>query len=239
MPRLEQATKCPIAQITIKRMKYKISDEAMKLREFGRNVQMMLNYCKKLEDRDERNALARYIVRIMANINPSVQQEADYEQKLWDHVMHLADYQLDVDIPAEFTRAEHTPRNVRPTRRMEYTLGRARFHQYGRNVELMSEVAVKMADEDEKLALIAMILNIMKMQIKGAEKDTNAELIVCEHLKMMTKGKLDYQPEDVRFHKYSRETLPQLANYSTAIYQRPGGAKKKKKKVNTMNKKFK
>ncbi len=42
----------------------------MKLREFGRNVQMMLNYCKKLEDRDERNALARSIVRIMANINP-------------------------------------------------------------------------------------------------------------------------------------------------------------------------
>ncbi len=225
----------------MKSMKYKISDETMKLREFGRNVQMMLNYCKKLEDRDERNALARYIVRIMANINPIVQQEADYEQKLWDHLLHLADYELDVDIPSEFTRAEYTPRNQRPTKRLDFPSTRARFHQYGRNVELMSEVAVKMTDEDEKLALIAMILNIMKMQIKGAEKDSNAELIVCEHLKMMTKGKLDYQPEDVRFHKYSRETAPPLANYSTAIYQRPSGAKKKKKKVNTMgnNKKFK
>jgi hypothetical protein len=209
-------------------MKYKISDEPMKLREFGRNVQMMLNYCKKLEDRDERNALARSIVRIMANINPIVQQEADYEQKLWDHLMHLANYELDVDFPAEFTRAVETPRNIRPTRRMEYGTGRARFHQYGRNVELMSEVAVKMEDEEEKLALVALILNIMKMQIKGAEKDTNAELIVCEHLKMMTRGKLEFQPEDVRFHKYSREMAPPLANYSTAIYQRPTGSKKKK-----------
>jgi Domain of unknown function (DUF4290) len=64
-------------------MKYRISEETIKLREFGRNVQMMTNYLKKLEERDERNALARSIVRIMANINPIVQQEADYEQKLW------------------------------------------------------------------------------------------------------------------------------------------------------------
>jgi hypothetical protein len=224
-------------------MKYKISEETMKLREFGRNVQMMLNYCKQLEDRDERNALARSIVRIMANINPIVQQEADYEQKLWDHLLHLADYELDIDMPAEFTRAVQTARNTRPTRRMEYTTGRARFHQYGRNVELMAEEAVKMVDPDEKIALVALILNIMKMQIKGAEKDTNAELIVCEHLKMLSKSKLDYQPEDVRFHKYSRETTPPLANYSTAVYQRPSGAKKKKKKpgnnMNNNNKKYK
>lgn len=218
-------------------MKYRISEETIKLREFGRNVQMMTNYLKKLEERDERNALARSIVRIMANINPVVQQEADYEQKLWDHLMHLADYELDVDIPSEFTRATYTPRNTRPTRRMEYTTGRARFHQYGRNVELMAEQAVKMTDEDEKAALVSLILNIMKMQIKGAEKDINAELIVCEHLKMLSKGKLDYQPEDVRFHKYGRETTPPLANYSTAVYQRPAGSKKKKKK--SAQKKFK
>ncbi len=222
-------------------MKYKISEETIKLREFGRNVQMMLNICKELPDRDERNALARSIVRIMANINPIVQQEADYEQKLWDHLLHLANYELDIDMPAEFTRAEFTPRQRRPSQRMEYTKGRARFHQYGRNVELMSEEAVRLTDEEEKVALVALILNIMKMQIKGAEKDTNAELIVCEHLKMMSKGKLDYQPEDVRFHKYSRETIPPLANYSNAVYQRNTGAKKKKKKVmvNTNQKKYK
>lgn len=212
-------------------MKYKISDEPMKLREFGRNVQMMLNYCKELEDKDERNALARTIVRIMANINPVVREEADYEQKLWDHLLLLADYDLDVDVPAEFTRAESSRKFTRPTRRMEYRHHRSRFLQYGHNVELMAEEAIRMQDSDEKLALVALILNIMKMQIKGAEKDTNAELIVCEHLKTLSRGKLDYQPEDVRFHKYARETAPQLANYSTATYQPRGGAKKKKKKV--------
>lgn len=218
-------------------MNYKISEEPMKLREFGRNVQMMLDYCKKLPDREERNALARTIVRIMAHINPGVREEADYEQKLWDHLMLLADYDLDADIPAEFTRAEVSRKFTRPTRRMEYNNHRSRFLQYGRNVELMSEVAIKTEDEEEKMALVALILNIMKMQIKGAEKDTNAELIVCEHLKMMSKGKLDFQPEDVRFHKYARENVPQLANYSTATYQPRNGAKKKKKKV--QQKKFK
>ncbi|MFM2375334.1 MAG: hypothetical protein RLZZ165_431 [Bacteroidota bacterium] len=212
-------------------MKYKISDEPMKLREFGRNVQMMLDYCKKLPDREERNALARTIVRIMAHINPGVREEADYEQKLWDHLMLLADYDLDADIPAEFTRAEVSRKFTRPTRRMEYQNHRTRFLQYGRNVEMMAEQAAKMEDPEEKMALVALILNVMKMQIKGAERDTNAELIVCEHLKILSKGKLAYQPEDIRFHKYARENMPQLANYSTATYQpRP---KKKKKKVQT------
>lgn len=212
------------------RTKYKISDETMKLREFGRNVQMMVNYCKRLPDIEERNALARSIVRIMANINPVVQQEADYEQKLWDHVMHLADYDLDIDFPSEFTRAEQSARQSKPSQRMVYSYGRPRFHQYGRNVELMAEVAMRSEDEEEKMALVTLILNIMKMQIKGAEKDSNAELIVCEHLRMLSKGKLDFQPEDVRFHKFARETSPPLANYSTALYQKPSGNKKKKKK---------
>ncbi|MBK9450686.1 MAG: DUF4290 domain-containing protein [Bacteroidetes bacterium] len=217
-------------------MKYKISDEPMKLREFGRNVQMMLDYCKTLPDREERNALARTIVRIMAHINPSVTEEADYQQKLWDHLMLLADYDLDADIPAEFTRAEESRRFTRPKTRMEYRTHRSRFLQYGHNVELLAEQAYKMEDEEEKMALVALILNVMKMQIKGAEKDINAELIVCEHLKTLSKGRLDYQPEDVRFHKYARETMPQLANYSTATYQPRNGAKKKKKKVQPQKK---
>jgi hypothetical protein len=210
-------------------MIYKISEEPMKLREFGRNVQMMVDYCKTLDDRNERNALARTVVKIMANINPSVREEADYEQKLWDHLMLLAEYEIDIDVPSEFTRADRTAAFTRPTRRMDYHQRVSRFKQYGLNVEMMAEVAIKTFDEEEKAALVSLILNIMKMQIKGAEKDNNAELIVCEHLKMMSKGKLDYQPEDVRFHKYGRETVPPLANYSIQTYQRNTGNKKKKK----------
>ena len=173
-------------------MKYKISEQPMKLREFGRNVEMMVAYCKKLPDRLERNALARTIVRIMANINPSVREEADYEQKLWDTLIHLADYEIDIDLPAEFTRALPSTRNTRPTKRMVYHQRRSRFRQYGLNVEMMADIAMKMEDEEEKQALIFLILNIMKMQIKGAEKDSNAELIVCDHLKTMTKGAIDH-----------------------------------------------
>lgn len=201
----------------------------MKLREFGRNVEMMVAYCKRLSDRTERNALARTIVRIMANINPSVRDEAGYEQKLWDTLIHLADYDIDIDLPSEFTRAQPSTRNTRPNARMMYHHRRARFRQYGQNVELMAEQAIKMEDEEEKEALISMILNIMKMQIKGAEKDSNAELIVCDHLKTMTKGKIAKQPEDVRFHKYMRDSAPQLANYSNAVYTRNSGSKNKKK----------
>ena len=211
-------------------MKYKISEEPMKLREFGRNIEMMVAYCKELPDPAERNILARTIVRIMANINPSVKEEADYEQKLWDTLIHLADYEIDIEIPEKFTRAQPSTRNTRPEKRMAYHQGRSRFRQYGQNVELMAGVALKMEEGDERVALINMILNIMKMQIKGAEKDSNAELIVCDHLKTMTKGAIAMKPEDVRFSKYSRDTSPPLANYSNAVYSKRSSGNKNKKK---------
>lgn len=210
-------------------MKYKISEEPMKLREFGRNVEMMVAYCKELPDAVERNVLARTIVRIMANINPNVKEEADYEQKLWDVLIHLADYEIDIDLPEPFTRAQPSTRNTRPEKRMAYHQGRSRFRQYGQNVELMAGVALKMEEGDERTALIYMILNIMKMQIKGAEKDSNAELIVCDHLNTMTKGKIALKPEEVRFSKYTRETSPPLANYSNAVYTRKSSNSNKKK----------
>ena len=221
-------------------MSYSIYSEAMKLREYGRNVEMMVNYCRTLTDRDERNALSKEIVRIMSYMIPTPREGEDFTRKLWDHFYHLAEY--DIDLDNDFPMPPPHTIFSRPKERMSYLTRRCRFRQYGQNIELMAEEAIAITDdEDRKLALVTLILNIMKMQIKGAEKDTNAELIVCEHLKMMSKGKLDYQPEDVRFHKYSRETIPPLANYSNAVYQRNTGAKKKKKKVmvNTNQKKYK
>lgn len=188
-------------------MKYKISNERLKLREYGRNVQMMVNYCKTLEDRDERNALCRDIVRIMASMNPNLRDGPDLRQKLWDHFYHLAEYDIDVD--SEFPPPDPETMFTRPPERMPYLSKRSRFRQYGRNVELMADEAMRMEDEGRKHALVSMILNIMKMQIKGTEKDSNAELIVCDHLRVMTKAKLDYQPEDIRFHRYSATPPPQ------------------------------
>ncbi|MEM7037967.1 MAG: DUF4290 domain-containing protein [Bacteroidota bacterium] len=215
-------------------MQYKISHEPLKLREYGRNVQMMVDYAKALEDEEERNALTRDIIRIMSSMNPNIREGADFRQKLWDHFFHLADY--DINVESEFPMPERDSMFARPPERMPYNNKRSRFRQYGRNVELMAAEAIRMDDEDRRKALVTMILNIMKMHIRTAEKDSNAELIVCGHLKTLTQGELDYQPEEIRFHKFS--AYPQEMRQSSQN-QRSGGNKKNKNKSHNHKKKRK
>jgi hypothetical protein len=203
----------------------------MKLREYGRNIQMMVDYCRKLPDRDERNALAKEIVRIMSYMIPTPREGEDYQQKLWDHFYHLAEFDIDVD--GEFPMPEANSIFTRPKERMPYQTRRARFKQYGLAVELMAEEAATITDDgDRKLALVTLILNIMKVQLRGGsnEKDSNAEATVCEHLRIMSKAQLEYKPEEIKFHKFASLPalgLPGLPNMGGG--QRPGQQMAKKK----------
>lgn len=214
---------------------YKISDEHLELREYGRNVQMMVAYCKTLENRDERNVLAREIVRIMSNMNPGLRDSPDFDQKLWDHFYHLAEYEIDID--SEFEMPSPEALFSRPPSRMPYQNKPARFRQYGRNVELMAKEALEMEDPDRAHALVTLILNIMKMALKGLEKDSNAELIVCDHLRVITKGKIDMQPEDIEFYKFNAH--PPMQQPSNNYQPSHGGGKGHKKSGKYSNNKKK
>lgn len=212
-------------------MSYSIYPEQMKLREYGRNVQMMVDYCRTLPDRDERNALTKEIIRIMSYMIPQQREGEDHTRKLWDHFYHLAEY--DIDIDSEFDMPERDTIFTRPKERMAYLTRRSRFRQYGQNIELMAEVAIDMEDDEErKHALVTLILNIMKTQLKNGsgEKDSNAEATVCEHLKVLTKGKLTYQPEEIKFHKFSSVPVGNLLpGMPTGMPQKQGQQGMKKK----------
>ena len=47
-------------------MDYNTQREKLKLPEYGRNVQIMINHAKTIEDREERNKAAETIINVMA-----------------------------------------------------------------------------------------------------------------------------------------------------------------------------
>lgn len=192
----------------------------MKLREYGRNVQMMVQVAKTMEDDEKRNALVNEIVRIMAAINPNTTNAADYQQKLWDHLYLLADFELDVESPYPIPNPEEMAFVAKE--RMPYQDAKASFRSYGKNVDLMVAEAMKMKDGEERDELIQMIANIMKMHIMTSTKDHHSENTALGHLKRMTGGKIDLKPEDVKWHRVQPPPLMQIA--------KPSKRKKKKKK---------
>ncbi len=54
-----------------KEIYYNTQREPLRLSEYGRHVQEMVNYIKTKPDREERNRLAHVVIQIMANFNPS------------------------------------------------------------------------------------------------------------------------------------------------------------------------
>lgn len=80
-------------------MEYNTQRTNLHLPEYGRIIQNLVEQCKAIQDRQERNEVAKSIVHFMGQRNPHLRDAENYKHKLWDHLFILADYDLDVDSP--------------------------------------------------------------------------------------------------------------------------------------------
>jgi len=182
-------------------MKYNISESPLKLREYGRNVQSMVEYAKKIEDRDRRTRVIKEIVRIMVNLHPEIKDRPDYEVKLWDHLYMIADFDLDIDSP--YPAPDAAEATKRPEERMEYYRPKTRFKQYGKNVELMIQKAMTMEDEVQKTRYINYIATIMRQLAQQISKDAAQEVVIAAQINEISKGVLQLKPEDLTIPRVS------------------------------------
>ena len=82
-------------------MDYNTSRKQLVLPEYGRNIQNMVDYIMEIEDRDERNRLAKAVINIMGNMNPHLRDINDFKHRLWDHLAIMSEFKLDIDYPYE------------------------------------------------------------------------------------------------------------------------------------------
>jgi len=76
---------------------YNTNKHDLILKEYGRNVQKLVDFVVTLEDREKRNNYARTLVELMRQINPAMKDAQDYSQKLWDDLYIMSGFKLDVD----------------------------------------------------------------------------------------------------------------------------------------------
>ena len=185
-------------------IKYNVSDAPLKLREYGRNIQMMVDQARVMDDDDMRNALVHEIVRIMINVNPQWKDIPDYQRKVWDHFYFLADFNIKVD--SEFPMPLPEEVHSKPVESMPYHDGKPRFRQYGKNVDLMIKEAVIMEPSRKRDALVNLIANIMRMHLKHEDREANAQETIPQHLKILSKGDIDIHPDDIYLVKLPRNS---------------------------------
>jgi hypothetical protein len=104
----------------------------MKLPEYGRSIQNMVDYAVTIEDKAERQRCANTIISIMGNMNPQLRDVTDFNHKLWDHFFIMSDFKLDVDSP--YTKPSRQDLTVTP-KRLPYPQSRVMFKHYGKYAE--------------------------------------------------------------------------------------------------------
>lgn len=183
---------------------YNTDKEPVRLPEFGRTMQSLVEYCVSIEDRDERNACAYAIVDVMANLFPELKDDNDDLSKIWDQMQIMSDFKLDVDFPCPVITAEQI--NPKPER-IPYTSERIALHHYGKYIEKMIPVIADMDDSPERDEYINMIANHMKKTMLVNNKEGVNDARILRDLEFFSGGKISLDPEKYQLYEF-REAVP-------------------------------
>ena len=156
--------------------------------EYGRIIQQLVERCKELETKEQRNEMAVAIVDFMGQRNPQLRDEENYKHKLWDHLFILANHDLDVDSPYPFPTMEELKEKPK---RMEYPKLQGDFKFYGKSILQLIDKAIELEDGDEKDALIQVIANNMKKSYNVYNKEHVQDEVIFRHLKDLSENRLD------------------------------------------------
>jgi hypothetical protein len=185
-------------------MEYDYNTQRAKLiiPEYGRNIQKMIEYTIKIEDKEERNKAALAIISIMGNLNPHLRDVADFKHKLWDHLFIISDFKLDIDSPYEKPTLEKLHEKPKQVPYSEYAI---KYKHYGKIIELLIKEAVAFEEGPEKEVLIKLIANHMKKCYLTWNREVVNDELIFEDLKKLSGGALVVS-EDLKLSE-SRDIL--------------------------------
>ena len=218
-------------------MEYNTERNKLVIKEYGRNVQKMIEYAVQINDRDLRNETAKGIIKVMSQINPEVKESVDnqskashaedYWRKLWDHLFIISNYKLDIDAP--FPKPEPQT-EVSKVKGHQYYKEKITFKTYGRHMEQIVKV-VSDYPEDTRLLYGKLLANHLKKLYLLHNRNSVKDALIIDHLKMLSDGKIDLPETTVL------EQTRELIKINSTPYNKPQvmdykNKKKKKKKKN-------
>lgn len=176
-------------------MEYNSNRDHLIIPEYGRNVQKMIHYAKKLEDRAERQVYIDKIIDMMQMMHPQSRSIEDYRERLWKHVYRIAEYELDVDYPYGDPPTEEEGRK-RPDQ-VPYPVSEARYRHYGHNVQELIKRAKEMPEGPKRDGFVSTIGSYMKLAYRTWNKEHYvSDDVIKSDLKGLSKGDLTIDEDE-------------------------------------------
>ena len=121
-------------------LEYNSQRQHIILKEYGRNVQNLVAYIRTIVDKEKRTELAYTLIELIKQLNPTVRESVENPQRLWDDLLIIADFDLDVNNP--FSPPDKDILSKRPMT-VPYPQTDVRYKHYGKNIEPLVKEAMK------------------------------------------------------------------------------------------------
>jgi len=173
------------------RMEYNSNRSTLIISEYGRHVQKMIAHAKTIEDKEQRQFFMEQVVQLMGQLQPNMKPSPEFTNKLWNHALMIANYEIEVDLPEDVVIAKITERKHPP--KLPYPANNMRYRHYGHNVQVLINKAKKMEDAEKKEVFGNAIGSYMKLAYKTWNRDhyVNDEVIKGD-LRSMSGNDLDF-----------------------------------------------
>ena len=176
-------------------MEYNTSQKKLILPEYGRHVHMMVQYVTRIKDREERNKAAHAVIGIMGNLQPHLRDIPDFKHKLWDHLLIISEFKLDIDAPfpqpspGDLVERPHT---------VPYPQSHIRRKHYGKILVEMIREAGKMENAELKDSLVQLLAIQMKKTYAAWNRSDLAKEQVIQDLWDISDGKIELKLDMVQ-----------------------------------------
>ncbi len=176
------------------------------LKEYGRNVQNLIQYIRTQPSKEKRTELAYTLIELIKQLTPTIAEQPENPQRLWDDLYIMADFDLDVNNPYPVPDRDIL---FKKPQRMEYPKNDLKYRHYGKNVEKLVKEALKIEDPQEREDAIIYLGKLMKTFYGNWNKEILDDSVILRDINVMSGGALNMTIEKVReenlFEKLYRE----------------------------------
>lgn len=165
------------------------------LKEYGRNVQKLAEYIRNIPDKTKRSEMAYALTELMKQLTPSLKDQPENPQRMWDDLYIVADFNLDIDCP--FPKPERDILFKKPLR-VDYPQSSVRFKHYGKNIERLIKEAMKIENPQEQEDAVIYLGKLMKTFYSNWNKETLDDSVIVKDIREMSNGKLSLNIDKVR-----------------------------------------
>jgi uncharacterized membrane protein YgcG len=183
------------------------------LKEYGRNVQKLVEFIRTVPDKDKRTELAHTLIELIKQLTPTIKDQPENPQRVWDDLYIIADFNLDINAP--YPVPERDILFKKPDK-VDYPQSQVRFKHYGKNIEKLVKEALKKEDPQERQDAIIYLGKLMKTFYGNWNKETLDDSVILRDIQEMSGGALDMTIEKVRednlfekLYKERKKTKPQ------------------------------